>query len=289
MRLCAITLNYFSADETVECVRQLCSQQVDRICIVDNSADPDQSARLCGAFAGETGVQVLATEKNMGFAGGVNYGLRRLHLPDYDAVLVINNDTIVPDGYIETLNRGAQTAGLHIAGARIQCYPDTARLWSRGNWYNAWCGLITHRPLPGSVFYLSGCCLLIERRVFEIIGLFDERFFMYGEDVEFCVRAARAGLTAGVVDEAVLFHKTSMSSVNNSCFYEQQVARAHLLLSQRLFKHNASRALSVCIKVPFLCMRALVRSLRFGNANALKALMDVLGNKKPGILPDVDG
>lgn len=281
MRLCSIILNYFGADDTIACVRQLCSQQVDRICIVDNSADPDQAARLSGVFAGQTSIQVIETGQNTGFAAGVNYCLRRLHLPDYDAVLVLNNDTVIQDGFIETLARGAHSAGLRIAGPRIQCYPDTARLWSRGGWYNPWCGLITHRPLPGSLFYLSGCCLLIERRVFEAIGLFDERFFMYGEDVEFCVRAARAGLTAGVVDEAVLFHKTSASSVNNSCFYEQQVARAHLLLSQCLFKHTASRALSVCTKVPFLCLRAIVRSLRYGTTNALTALMRALRTVMP--------
>jgi len=257
MRLCSVILNYFGADDTIACARQLCSQHVKRIWGVDNSADPDQAARLSGAFARETSVQVLETGRNTGFAAGVNYCLRRLHLPDYDAVLVLNNDTVIPGGFIETLVRGAHSAGLRIAGPRIQCYPDTARLWSRGAWYNPWFGLITHRPL------------------------FDERFFMYGEDVEYCVRAARAGLSAGVVDEAVLFHKTSASSVNNSCFYEQQVSRAHLLLSQCLFKHTTSRALSVCMKVPFLCLRAIVRSLRYGTTNALTALMSALRSLNP--------
>jgi len=287
MRLCAITLNYFGADDTIACVRQLCSQPVDHVCVVDNSADPGQAARITEAFAGHAGVRVLETGKNMGFAAGVNYGLRRLHLPDYDAVLVVNNDTVVPEGFVETLTRGAHAAGLQISGARIQCYPDTARLWSRGSWYNAWCGLITHQPLPGSVFYLTGCCLLIQRPVFDAIGFFDERFFMYGEDVEFCFRAARAGLTAGVIDEAVLFHKTSAASINNSLFYEQQVTHAHLLLSRCLFKSSAARALAGAVKLPFMCMRALVRSLRFGNANAFTALMSVLLHEKPGRAPDV--
>jgi len=281
MRLCAITLNYFGADDTIACVNQLCSQPVDHVYVVDNSADRDQAARITAAFSGKNRVQVLETGNNTGFAAGVNYGLRRLD-PAVDAVLVVNNDTIVPEGFIEALTGGALSAGLQIAGPRIQCYPDTARRWSHGSWYNSWCGLITHRPLPGSMFYLTGCCLLIQRPVFDAIGLLDERFFMYGEDVEFCFRAARAGLTTGVIDKAVLFHKTSASSINNSIFYEQQITRAHLLLSRCLFEHNAARALAVLTKIPCLCVRALVRSLRFGNANALTALMNVVLHEKPG-------
>ncbi len=286
MRLCAITLNYFGADDTIACVRQLCSQAVDRVCVVDNSADPGQAARLFEAFAGDAGVRVLETGKNTGFAAGVNYGIRRLQ-PDCDAVLVLNNDTIVPDGCIEALTRGARASGLQIAGPRIQCYPAAARLWSRGSWYHPWCGLDTHRPLPGSMFYITGCCMLIQRPVFSAIGLFDERFFMYGEDVEFCVRASRAGLAAGVIDEAVLYHKTSASALNNSLFYEQQVARAHLLLCRCLFEPRAVRLLSGCTKLPFLAVRAIVRSLRFGNANAVTGLINALMRRSAETPPGV--
>ena len=185
--------------------------------------------------------------------------------------------------FVVTLALKNAPAGLQIAGPRIHHYPDTSKLWSRGSWYNAWFGLVTHRPLPlpGNIFYLTGCCLLIKQSVFEKTEFFDEKFFMYGEDVDFCMRAARAGLKTGVIDSALLFHKTSASSLNNSFFYEQQVARSHLLLCRTLFKNRVSRKLAAFTKTPVLLMRALLRTLRFGNLNAVKGLLSALKQKGP--------
>ncbi len=283
MRICAVILNYFGAEDTIACVRQLCRQPVERVCVVDNSADSDQTARLTAAFAGQDRIILLETGKNAGFAAGVNYALRRMPLSDFDAILVLNNDTLIPDGFIENFTASACTANLQIAGPKIHHYPDTEKLWSRGSWYNAWFGLVTHSPLPlpKNIFYLTGCCMLIQCTVLEKIGMFDERFFMYGEDVEFCFRAAQAGLRIGVIEETMMFHKASASSVNNSIFYEQQVASAHLNLSQCLFEHSGSRMLSACVKITVLCARALLRTLRFRNLNALKALTSALFKKNP--------
>ena len=291
MLICAVILNYFGAEDTIACARQLCTQNIKRVYVVDNSADADQAARLAVAFAGQGTIVLLETGKNIGFAAGINYGLRHLPLSDFDAVLVLNNDTLIPDGFIENLTSAACAAGLQLAGPRIHHYPDTEKLWSRGSWYNAWFGLVTHRPLPlpGNIPYLTGCCLLIQCRAFETIGLLDESFFMYGEDVDFCFRAARAGLKTGVIDDAVLYHKANASSRNNSFFYEQQVARAHLHLSQCLFERRSTQTLSACVKIPVLCVRALLRTLRFGNLNAVKGLMSALFQNNPQNRPSAPG
>ena len=287
MRMCAVILNYFGAEDTIACARQLCAQKIERVCVVDNSADADQAARLAAAFAGQDTIVLFETGKNIGFAAGINYGLQHLPLSDFDAALVLNNDTLIPDGFIKNLTGSACAAGLQLAAPRIHHYPDTEKLWSRGSWYNAWFGLVTHTPLPlpGNIAYLTGCCLLIQCRVFETIGLLDERFFMYGEDVDFCFRAARAGLKTGVIDDAVLYHKANASSRNNSFFYEQQVARAHLNLSQCLFERRSARTLSACMKIPILCVRALLRTLRFGNLNAVKGLLSALFQDKTQSMP----
>lgn len=287
MKICAVILNYFGADDTIACVRQLLRQPLERICVADNSADRAETGRLAETFAPHSRVHLLDTGTNCGFAGGINHCLRSQCLPDFDAVLVMNNDTVITDGFVATLADGASKDGLHIAGPRIHHHPDTGRLWSRGCFYNCWFGTVTGRSwgMPGAVFYLTGCCMLIQRCVLDTIGLFDERFFMYGEDVEFCSRAARAGLRLGVVDEALLFHKTSASAINNSRFYEHQVARAHRLLSYSLHAGSRTARLSLYTKAPVLAVRALVRTARFGNLRALRALRAEFFHSAPDRIP----
>jgi GT2 family glycosyltransferase len=131
--------------------------------------------------------------------------------------------------------------------------------------------------LPGNFYYLTGCCLLIRRKVFESIGLFDEDFFMYGEDVEFCHRAVSNKYCLGIVPNAVIYHKTGSSSVQNSLFYEYHINRAHFLLSGKLSgSTRLMKIFTMLLKLFFLGLRAFVRTCRFRNLNALRGYAKAL-------------
>jgi N-acetylglucosaminyl-diphospho-decaprenol L-rhamnosyltransferase len=163
-----------------------------------------------------------------------------------------------------------------LASPVIYHHPEQDKLWSRGNYYNSWTGLLTEKPislLPGDFFYLPGCCLLIRTRVFEAIGLFDEDFFMYGEDTEFCFRAFQKGFKAGIVPEAKIYHKTGSSAVHNSFFYEQHINRSHFLLGHKLFLNVYARLFVQTLKTILLGMRAIMRTLRYKNLNAFKGYL----------------
>ena len=132
--------------------------------------------------------------------------------------------------------------------------------------------------LPGNCFYLTGCCLYVHRSVFETIGLLDEDFFIYGEDVAFCHRASLKGFCLGVVEETRLYHKTGSSSVHHSFFYEYQVNRAHFLLAQKLLKEGVAREIATCSKIFFLSIRALIRSIRYRNFDAIKGYIKAINH-----------
>ena len=272
MKICAIILNYFGHEDTVACVESLARQQISRIIILENSGSNDERAKLESAFEGFSKVDIIASEDNLGFARGVNHILRQYLSNPFDAFLILNNDTIASPTLIETLVNGMERHGLDCVAPVIYHYPETDIVWSGGNYYNRLTGLITHRPhrLPGEMFYLTGCCLLIRRYVFEGAGLLDESFFMYGEDIEFSSRAQRNGFVTGIVPDASLYHRASASSRNNSLFYEYHLTRGHFLLLGTLSRSKNEVYLSSLGKMLCLGLRALVRTMRYGNGNALQ-------------------
>jgi GT2 family glycosyltransferase len=282
VKLCVIILNYFGSADTIACLQSLAGQPVARVCVIENSGDDRELAMLRAAVTGHANVEIVPAGRNLGFAAGVNFALGRLLPLGFDGFILLNNDTVLPPDALGRLAAGAETAGLDIASPVINHYPDRHRLWSDGNYYHSWTGLLSAgKPaLPGGVFYLPGCCLLVRRRVFEDAGLLDAAFFMYGEDVEFCHRAAGAGFRLGIVPDAVIYHKTGAASVQNSLFYEAQVNRGHLLLARRLFKSEGGRHTALCLKIFMLFLRACLRTARFRNSNALRgyaaALWDFL-------------
>jgi N-acetylglucosaminyl-diphospho-decaprenol L-rhamnosyltransferase len=244
--------------------------------------DSGERGMLKMAFDTEPWIETLFPQNNLGFSGGVNFALANLNKASFDAFLLLNNDTVALPDSIRCLSKGMDENGFDMAAPVIYCFPERSKLWARGYFYNRFAGLITQRDLsviPGTQFYLSGCCVLIRRQVFEKIGMLDTSFFMYGEDIEFCYRAVQNGFRYGIVDQSRIYHKGNASSQNNSLFYEYHQNRCHLLLCDKLFSNKTARKLSRVIKVFILAMRALVRGIRYKNTNALlgfkRALFDV--------------
>jgi len=286
MEIAAIVLNYFGAVNTLECIASLLDADIlSGIVVVENSCSADEQRRIEHGVGQNGLVRILSPGRNLGFAGGVNYALRTVGIDTYDGFLILNNDTLIPPGTVSLLEQGLVTGGLGFVAPVIYEYPETDSIWSNGNYYNRFTGLVFQYtvPLPFNFYYLTGCCLLVGSGVFERIGLFDESFFMYGEDVEYCFRAARLGVKYGVVPEARIFHKGSRSSGNNSLFYEYHINRGHLLLGDKLARSSKEARLSLALKLIMLSVRAFWRALRYGNGNSLRglrmAITEILGNE----------
>jgi N-acetylglucosaminyl-diphospho-decaprenol L-rhamnosyltransferase len=281
LKICAVTLNYLGCRDTIACVRSLLGQGLSRIIIVENSGSDREREELDISFEREHDVDVITSGVNLGFAGGVNLALGHVPASHYDAFLLINNDTLAPPDLVEKLIRKAEEEALDLAAPLIYHYPRKELLWSQGNYYNAVAGLITRVPLawlPGNIFYLTGCCLLVRREVFETIGHFDESFFMYGEDVDFCVRAERAGHTSGVVRGARIYHRVNAASHNNSLFYEYHINRGHFLLAKTLSRNRGERVLMTAMKIIVLGMRSVIRTMRFQTPHAVRGYVRALGS-----------
>lgn len=265
-----LTLHYRDASRTFNCLRSLLEGGVSHVLVWDNSADGEASAaeleRLMGS---ERRYRIVTVNRNLGFAAGVNRGLETLavEFPDSPVLLINNDATLLPDAL--RVFRDALEAS---PNAEV-LYPDIDHGgWVRGTvYYHRLTGLITDRRLPGSFPYASGCCLLVNLPK-SGATLFDEDFFMYGEDIELGARLSRRNGAMVHVPKLLVHHEGSASSRMGSQFYETRVVAAQWIIASKLSERRLDRMMVIMLRGVWLGARALARSLRFRSLTPLHAL-----------------
>jgi len=238
----ALTLNWNRPDDTLECLETLAAQTYPRLrlLVVDNGSTDDSVARIGAAFPQ---AELVVNGENKGFAAGANIGLRRAMEAGAELMFLVNNDTLIDAHAVERLAAVMQP-GVGIAAPLIYYADDPKRIWSAG-------GLV--RPLllekyddkqgrldrgqwtePLERDFVTGCGLLLSRRLLDRVGLFDERFFMYYEDADLCLRARRAGFRILVVPAAKMWHKVARSSGGSDSANERYwMARSSVLFFRK--------------------------------------------------------
>jgi len=249
-----VLLNYNRAKETVECVHSLeqCGYPSLRLVIVDNGSTDDSGTVLTSL---STAHDVLQTGANLGFAAGNNVGIRHALTFNPGYVLILNNDTIVTHGFLEPLVEAVEVSpGVAASSGTIYYYTDTHRIWYAGGSIVAWraSGFSHHfnerRSVQElgearSVSFMSGCMMLLRSAVLRTVGGFDERYFMYVEDVELCSRLARAGYRLVYVPTSQIFHKVDTGALRPYALY-YMVRNRLLFLSgwQNVFERRVGMA-----------------------------------------------
>lgn len=218
----AVVLNWNGAAHTVRCVAALkrARPAPPAILVVDNGSHDGSVERIKAECPG---VRLVESGSNLGYAGGNNVGIRAALESGARYVLLINNDVEVDPDCIARLEAALDAdkrAGA--AGPLLLSPGPERRIWAAG-------GELAHREnvtrLRGfgqlcngryradeDVDYLPGCAILVRREAFAKIGLLDESFFCYMEDVEFGRRLAAAGFKNRFVADAAAQHDASAST-----------------------------------------------------------------------------
>lgn len=227
-----IVVNYRTAELTAGCLRSLAGESVGRIVVVDNASN-DGSAEVLRDACRVAGAEFLPLAVNGGFACGNNAALRTILVsstpPDY--VLLLNPDTVVRPGAVAALTGFLDTqprAG--IVGSRLEDpdgtpqrsafrFPTVASEFENGVRLGVVSRVLTRRvvaPPPRDEVHrcdwVSGASLMVRREVFSKIGLLDEGYFLYFEEVDFCRRAAAAGWQCWHVPTSRVVHLVSAST-----------------------------------------------------------------------------
>lgn len=276
--LCVIVINYFEPDATRRCLESLRSEALDTLRLIDNSADPEANRaflRMVADFEDEPPpweLIVSVSDENLGFGRAINRAIQadRSQGNGYRRYLLMNNDAVGTPGFVAGLvDRANESEAIALVTPRILSGKESVCL----RWYHRLTAHISTGPLPGSFSYASGCCLLVDDRLLSDDGrLFDEEFFMYGEDVLLTWTARQRGFEVVCADAVTIEHEGSASSQNGSYFYEYHVTRGHWILGRKLYGNMWGRGSIKLSRFAYLVIRATLRSIRFRNMVAFRAL-----------------
>lgn len=193
------------------------SKDLADVVVIDN-ASSDKSIEYLESFQPE--VQIIQLEQNLGFAEGYNQGLKSL---DYLYVLLLNSDILVPKGYLEPLIRVLnQNKDVACVQPKIKSFHQPNKFEHAG----AAGGFLDFLGYPfcqgrllnkteedhgqynqdKPVFWTTGACMLIRKRVFDQAGAFDGRFFAHMEEIDLCWRIQKLGFTCYYTHESEVFH-----------------------------------------------------------------------------------
>lgn len=282
-----VIVNYRSAEHTGRCVESLYRAAATdsvavSIVVVNNSDDGPALAREVAAAGGATIVQ---NASNLGFGTACNAGAAR---GSAEVILFLNPDARVTSGCLKTclaFLRHARNATVGILGPRLTDtngvpVPSCSRLPSAVDLI--WRTLGLHFVFPGfEVPYLSadahsrsgdvgqvmGAVMFVRRPLFTALAGFDERFFLYYEDVDLCARAAKAGARTYYLTEATAQHVGAGSSSQNSGMALALHVISRMTYARHYFGQFARAAIlvaAVLVEFPLRMIRALMGSGQVG-------------------------
>ena len=193
----------------------------------------------------------IQTGYNGGFAFGNNVAIKyALAKKDVDYVLLLNNDTVVEKDFLNKLVEVSQAdKKIGITGCKIYYYDNSSKIWFNGGKFNEWTGRSVHiqKEIDKEVSecnFITGCCMLIKREVLEKIGLLDESYFMYVEDLDYCYSVIKSGYKLIVAHNSNIWHKVGASgegeiSEFSAYWYYKNSLRFKFKIKNRLKKITA--------------------------------------------------
>lgn len=262
-----VVLNWNGIDDTKKCIDSLLKQTYKnyKILVVDNGSKDNSVSRLDAlAAANPEKISVVKNPRNLGFAGGVNTGIRYAIKEKFEAVALFNNDAIADSNWLESLEKNLHNDVSIVTGLLL--HADGKTIDSTGDFYSSWgIGFPRNRntktenaPKSGYVFSASGGASLYSIKALKDIGLFDEAFFAYYEDTDISFRAQLAGHKIYYTKDAVAYHNQGATSRKIPGFTVYQTFKNLPLL----FWKNVPTKLLLRVGGRFLLLYTLI----FGNA-----------------------
>ena len=279
-RLWILILSWNRREDTLDCLASLAVQALPagfelRTLVVDNGSSDGSVEALQAAFPR---VELLALPANVGYARGVNAGLRLALDAGADWTLLLNNDTVAEPGLIAALVEAATASPeVGMLAPTVVYHDRPSQVWPSAGWrrrltlaaFDSTAAPPSREPYD--VDWATGCCLLVRRALWEQVGPLDPGFRVYYEDHDLCLRARAAGWRIQHVPVARIRHKVARSTGEGSPAQLYLMARSSV---RYYWKHapGARRPLIIAYRLGSLA-RTLWRCWRQGRPAAGRAYL----------------
>lgn len=283
-----ILVNYNGTEDTIECIKSIeeSSYKNYKIVVVDNKSLLENLSDLQTFVAQNDNVKLIKSENNLGFAGGNNIGIEfAIDTLNVDYVLLLNNDTLIEKNTIdELLKPFDEEQGCGIVGAKILYYPDIDRIWYAGGKIN-WKTFTSLHYGEGEidngkydnlskVDFITGCVMMIKRQVIDDVGYLPEEYFMYYEDMDYCIATSEKNYSLYYNPKAIVYHKVSASSGGEDSPFSIKYGTRNRIYFMKKYKNKVTKTCFLGAKMYFYITRLIkviinIFTLKFQNNKAI--------------------
>ncbi|SDB94096.1 glycosyltransferase family 2 protein [Acinetobacter boissieri] len=275
-----VVLNWNSAQDTIKCVKsllQLKSTSDFKLVVCDNDSKVESFNEIKSylekfysenlAVIGENNVKnhvvnlkdkitLIKNNKNYGYAGGNNVGLRlALNQKDVQYCWVLNNDTEVDsNALIALVNKMASKPSIGICGSRLVEMKNRYKVQALGGIVNKWfcttkeigseltvSEVIDESEWENKIDFVVGASLFFSRKCLEEVGLLCEDYFLYYEELDYCNRVKQNGFKVGIASQSIVFHEQGVSTgkgVTRSEISDYCQVKNRILVSKKFYKNK---------------------------------------------------
>lgn len=243
-KVAVILVNYNGAWCLEECVDSLCKQNYANldIVIVDNNSSDMSAENVKRKY---DNIILLKQNKNLGFAGGNNVGIFYTLKAGYEYIMLLNTDMEVAEDLVSTLVTYTKRDTATIPtiyedrGKRIVGYCGGEFDWEKGKSIQRVYSNVTK---PQEVSFMTGACMMFHRETLEVIGGFDESFYMYYEDDDICMRLKLSNIEMLYVPATWAWHKIMFRS------RQRDYVKYYVTRNSLLFLHKYSKYFSISVR-----------------------------------------
>lgn len=297
IKIAIIVLNWKQPSLTIKTIDSILKIKnndiVYKIFLIDNNSPDDSYKILQKKYYKNKKIDLIQTGSNLGYVGN-NIGIKKALQQKYNYILLLNNDVVVDPNFLIELYKGIKL-GYDIVGPKIYFAPGYEFhqdwysskekgnvIWSAGgqiDWNNVYGSNIGVDQVDKGQFdqnndqvdFLTGCCLMIKPIVFKKIGLLNEKYFMYLEDLDFCQKAKKNKFKLAYIYKSKIWHVNSGSSKSGGDLHDYFITRNRLYFGI----NNAS------LKTKFALIRESIKQLTSPNSSRWKkrGIIDFYINK----------
>ena len=295
MKLSIVIVNYnvkYFLEQCLHSVQKACQGIDSEIFVVDNNS-VDGSVKMIREKFSE--VHLIENKENRGFSFANNQAIRKAK---GDYILLLNPDTIVEDETLQKIVRfmddhpDAGGLGVKMLDGKGKFLPESKRglpspsvaffkifglsaLFPRSKMFGKYHLGYLDREKIHTVDVLSGACMLLRKKVLDVIGLLDETFFMYGEDIDLSYRITKAGYKNYYFPETRIIHYKGESTKKSSLNYVFMFYNAMIIFANKHFSQKNIRSYSFLINIA-IYLRAFISILNRFFSRILLPFLDTI-------------